>query len=224
MLRVCRGRLKIGQAEDGWKKEPDRATMSVKVLDLQSFLVSHTDLSALILTYWVPNVSGWGKEASPSTYLSKPSFQSEPYHTSASFGSIHVPPTPESQKHCFSYPGLVSLQFVLSLLFCTSAQLFSSRLAINVIYSFVGLMALGETETQQQQQNEKCWLHDKGFFFSDARSWDLRRSFRWQMQSPGRTLPQSWEGVVPENELWPRSLQSNKIECQCFHLRSPLFD
>lgn len=84
----------------------------------------------------------------------------------------------------FPSNSFLSSLVLLLLLFCTSAQLFSLRLAINVIYSFVGLMALGETETQRHHQNEKRCL------FPDARDSDLQRSLEKPAQVSARTIRQ----------------------------------
>lgn len=52
-------------------------------------------------------------------------------------------------------------------------------------------MALGETETQQQQQNEKCWLHDKGFFSDARQEFSLTNAEPWEnfASELGRSCP-----------------------------------
>lgn len=50
-------------------------------------------------------------------------------------------------------------------------------------------MALGETETQQQQ-NEKCWLFDKGFFRAGVGAEAPRRSFSDKYRALGAYVSQ----------------------------------
>lgn len=119
--------------------------------------------------------------------------------------SLHPAKSEEMSHHfvCKLHPGasltsgLFPCNSFLSLLFCTSAQLFSSRLAINVIYSFVSLMALGESETKQQQ-SEKCWLSDRGFSGAGAEACS-GVSF-WQIRSPGN-LEYQWERNSPSKYI-----------------------
>lgn len=68
-------------------------------------------------------------------------------------------PSPRKSEEPLLLPGVYFLviRFIVVVLHLSPAVL---SLAINVIYSFVSLMALGETETQQRQ-NDKCLT--KGF-------------------------------------------------------------
>ncbi len=62
-------------------------------------------------------------------------------------------------------------------------------------------MALGETETQQQQ-NEKCWLLDKGFFRAGA---EARAEASLTNTEPWEPSSHSWKGILPVNRHQPCS-------------------
>ena len=69
-------------------------------------------------------------------------------------------------------------------------------------------MALGETETQQQQ-NEKCWLLDKGFF----RGWG--RSFSDKYRALGAIVSQLERN--PPGKQAPGLFPSTKIRLKVKH-------